>query len=248
MPVRSVLLLGDDHTELGEMAVAGVPPAGALALSRGKFPKGYTHFDPNEDAALVATDGAAWLLAVADGHNGFDAARAAITAVHQTAASTLQAADADLHAALTSAVAAAHRALEAALSDAESWRAASATTLAVALVVGDQLAVASFGDSMVAVIRDQRLIPINRPSPFLVSETDPTGVQIDQTTLVPGDVVLAATDGLTDFLGRRGRRSLPRALSGLDQPTVSARLAVEHAFAGGAGDNIGVALLLHRRH
>jgi len=63
--VRTAALWGDEHTELGEIAVAPLLPQAAVALSRGKFPKGYPHLDPNEDAVLAATDGANWLLPVA---------------------------------------------------------------------------------------------------------------------------------------------------------------------------------------
>ncbi len=93
--VSQAALWGDEHTELGEMAVAPLRPSAAVALSRGKFPKGYPHLDPNEDAVLAATDGVTWLLAVADGHNGFDAARAAVAALQTGAAAILKAAAGD---------------------------------------------------------------------------------------------------------------------------------------------------------
>jgi hypothetical protein len=75
------MLLGDQAVELGEVIQAELGSSCALALSRGRFAKGYPYLDPNEDACLAATDGHRYLLAVADGHNGFDAARAAITAL-----------------------------------------------------------------------------------------------------------------------------------------------------------------------
>jgi len=240
MAVRSAVLWGSDHTELGEIAVAEVPPASGLGISRGKFRKGYPYLDPNEDAVLVAADGTSWLLAVADGHGGFDAARAAIAALQTTGAEILGQTDPEV--AIATAARAAHAAIVAANWD--DARAGSATTLAVALVIGDQLTVGSFGDSMVAVARDQRLLPVNRPSPFLDAGTDPAEVQISQAALQRGDVVLAATDGLTDFLGSHGPRALARTLSSTEEPGVLVRLAVEQAFAGGAGDNIAVALMV----
>ena len=75
---RSALLLGEDHTELEEVAITEVTPNLAIGISRGRFPKGYPHVDPNEDAVYAATDGTTTVLVVADGHQGFDAARAAI--------------------------------------------------------------------------------------------------------------------------------------------------------------------------
>jgi len=242
MTATSAVLLGSDHTELGEIAVAGLPPAGAIAISRGKFRKGYPYLDPNEDAVLIATDDTSWLLAVADGHDGFDAARAAIGALDANAAETL--AERDQEAAIRDAVIAAHAAVVAAVTDAEDARADSATTLAVALVAGDRLTVGSFGDSMVAVARDDRLRPINRPSPFLDAHADAAATQISRATLAPGDVVLVATDGLIDFLGPGGPKSLARALATSNDPGEIARRGVEHAFAGGAGDNVAVAVLL----
>jgi len=276
MSLDTVALWGSDHTELGEIAVAEVPPAGALAISRGKFRKGYPYVDPNEDAVLVATDGTVWLLAVADGHNGFDAARAAIAAVEATCAETLAEAVTDPQAAVAGVIAVAHTRIVAAIQDRVQDRVqhrvqhpvpnratdrvqdlvpdpdfddSAATTLAVALLTGnlltgDRVTVGSFGDSMIAVVRDARLRPVNHPSPFLDAAADPADVQISEARLYPGDVVLAATDGLTDFLGPNGPRVLARTLSSTEDPATLVRLAVEHAFAGGAGDNVAVAVVV----
>ena len=243
MTLRMTVLWGDEHTDLGEVAVAELLPNAALALSRGKFPKGYPHLDPNEDAVLAATNGPAWMLAVADGHNGFDAARGAMATLQSSAAQTLKRAGSDPEAAITSVFTAAHRAVVAAVEYPGGPRANSATTLAVGLITGDELLVGSFGDSMMAVVRAGRLRPINRTSPFLDVGTEPADLQVSRQTLEPGDVVFAATDGLTDFLGRYGRRSLGRTLGGNQSPGTLARLAVERAFAGGAGDNVAVALV-----
>ena len=82
---QSALLLGSDHTELDEVAIEVVTPNLAIGISSGRFPKGYPHADPNEDAVFATTDGVTTILAVADGHHGFDAARAAITAIAEAA-------------------------------------------------------------------------------------------------------------------------------------------------------------------
>ena len=88
---HSALLLGEDHTELEEVAITEVAPNLAIGISRGRFPKGYPHIDPNEDAAYAATDGTTTVLAVADGHQGFDAARAATSAIADTAPGVIDA-------------------------------------------------------------------------------------------------------------------------------------------------------------
>jgi serine/threonine protein phosphatase PrpC len=75
--VRCVLLRGREHLELGAVDVVGEGPA-AVAISLGGAPKPYAHQDPNEDAVLFATGRAGTLLAVADGHNGFEAAEVSL--------------------------------------------------------------------------------------------------------------------------------------------------------------------------
>jgi serine/threonine protein phosphatase PrpC len=75
--VRSALLRGREHTLLGAhgaIAEANV----AIAISRGGFAKQYAYVDPNEDAAAFAYGARAVLLAVADGHSGFEAAEVAL--------------------------------------------------------------------------------------------------------------------------------------------------------------------------
>jgi serine/threonine protein phosphatase PrpC len=75
--VRSALLRGRDHTELGAI-VAEAEGRAAAAISRGGAPKRYPHVDPNEDAALFASGPGGTLLAVADAHEGFAAAELAL--------------------------------------------------------------------------------------------------------------------------------------------------------------------------
>ncbi len=68
---------GREHTELGVFGAVG-EGALAVAISRGGFAKQYAFVDPNEDAAAFALGRAGWLLAVADGHSGFEAAEVAL--------------------------------------------------------------------------------------------------------------------------------------------------------------------------
>jgi hypothetical protein len=81
---RTGLLLGSGHENLGEFEIEEVSSHIAIGISRGRFPKAYAHIDPNEDAVSAATDDTTTVLAVADGHNGFDAARTAILAIADT--------------------------------------------------------------------------------------------------------------------------------------------------------------------
>jgi serine/threonine protein phosphatase PrpC len=75
--VRSALLRGREHTLLGVHGAISEANA-AIAISRGGFAKQYAYVDPNEDAAAFALGERAVLLAVADGHSGFEAAEVAL--------------------------------------------------------------------------------------------------------------------------------------------------------------------------
>jgi serine/threonine protein phosphatase PrpC len=75
--MRSGLLFGREHTKLGAVAALAEGRC-AIALSRGGFAKQYAHRDPNEDAAAFAIGTAGALLAVADGHEGHEAAELAL--------------------------------------------------------------------------------------------------------------------------------------------------------------------------
>ena len=75
--MRAALLRGRDHVALGAhgaIAEANV----AIAISRGGYAKQYAYVDANEDAAAFATGERGVLLAVADGHSGFEAAEVAL--------------------------------------------------------------------------------------------------------------------------------------------------------------------------
>lgn len=75
---------------------------------------------------------------------------------------------------------------------------------------------------------------------FLTASSDPASIDVQTVALTPDSMVIATSDGVVDFVPRPER--LPRSI--WDLP---ARAAVEHlvgaAFAGGAGDNIAVAVL-----
>ncbi|MDX1648907.1 MAG: hypothetical protein R3263_03550, partial [Myxococcota bacterium] len=69
--MRSAILRGRDHHHLGAVDVVSEGPA-AAAISMGGAPKSYAHTDPNEDAAAFALGASGRLVAVADGHRGFE--------------------------------------------------------------------------------------------------------------------------------------------------------------------------------
>ncbi|MGI9431532.1 MAG: PP2C family protein-serine/threonine phosphatase [Myxococcota bacterium] len=75
--MKSALLRGRDHVALGAIDAVAEADA-AIAISVGGAPKTYSHADPNEDAALFAIGEAGTLVAVADGHRGFEAAEVAL--------------------------------------------------------------------------------------------------------------------------------------------------------------------------
>lgn len=85
--MRSALLRGREHLAQGAVAAIAEGPA-AIALSIGGHAKTYRHTDPNEDAALFALGEAGTLVAVADGHHGFEAAEIALD--HLTSNAALQ--------------------------------------------------------------------------------------------------------------------------------------------------------------
>lgn len=75
--MRAALLRGREHVELGAVDAVAEGAAG-IAISRGGALKAYAHHDPNEDGALLALGDAGVLVAVADGHHGFEAAEVAL--------------------------------------------------------------------------------------------------------------------------------------------------------------------------
>lgn len=236
--MRTALLLGSDHTTLGATATVTAGRT-AAALSRGRFPKGYPHIDPNEDAVVVADLASHLLLAVADGHDGSEAAEVAITAI----AARLESLD------LTDTTAALRDLTSAVVARAQERLGAtpSRTALSIVLVDGRRVATATFGDTSVILLRAGKARRVSRPAPFLGPEVTVDTAAFTAPPVRPGDRVVAATDGLLDFLGRN---ALPR-LAAIDAPDQEAwvRAAVEAAFDGGAGDNIAVgALLASGRH
>ena len=144
------VLRGSESQTIGGVSLVAEGSA-AISLSQGGFAKRYQHTDPNEDAAAFALGGSGLLLAVADGHNGCDAAELAIDEL-MLRSGALLARDRKADAGWWQNVAletfgAIQTALVARI--AQGVRGHSRTTLALALVLPDQdlLAFAALGDS-----------------------------------------------------------------------------------------------------
>jgi len=221
--MQTAALFGSDYPTLGDVGVVTLAESTAAAISRGRFPKGYPHVDPNEDAVALAVSDDARLLAVADGHNGFEAAKAAIEAILEAAGTLVVDAD------LASAMQAASSAISVVVADLAPPRSESRSALSLALIHDGFLHIATAGDTVVVV---------GGTAPFLGPDLDTEPV-VAGLALEPGDLVVVASDGLPDFLGR----DWPDRLAGLASENAESfvRAAVAAAFAGGAGDNIAVA-------
>lgn len=239
MTADTVRLLGSDSTVLGEVSSAEVERAG-VALSRGRFPKPKNWVDPNEDAVLAAHDGDRWLLVAADGHFGFDAARAAIGAIETLASETL-ADDRDGRTVMAATVDRARDAVAESLSTADEARARSRTSLSAVLIRPGEIVAATYGDSSVFLVRRGKVRTLTATTRFLGPRT--TLPPVVRMRLRPGDGLAVVTDGFTDFLGRAIASTLRRELAG-QEPAQAAHALVLAAFAGGAGDNVGVVVLL----
>lgn len=239
--LRLTVLWGEDHPELGEVAVTSLGERCALALSRGRHPKAYPHLDPNEDAVAAATDGTATLLLVADGHSGFDAARAATGAVLDRVPDLL--ARSDPEETLREAFAAAREAVAGTLADLAEPRRSTRTTLTVAVLRDRRLVTATRGDSAAVRIAGGRPTPLGRRTEFLGPDTDLDRLHPEEADLEEGDLLVLATDGLYDFLGRRWPERLAELATEHPDPGAYVQAAVRAAFSGGAGDNVGVGAL-----
>ncbi|MCZ6663179.1 MAG: protein phosphatase 2C domain-containing protein [Actinobacteria bacterium] len=239
--VQHSVLWGHDHPQLGVVATEEISPRVAIALSRGKYPKGYPHLDPNEDAVAAATDGRATLLAVADGHSGHDAATAAIQTIVDSASSLLAGVGPNPQRLLRNVLEEVARAIGSTRAANSGERARSRTALSIALLAPDLVTAVGFGDTRVVLVGRSGATFLGSPAPFLGSETELTDVTVADSPVTPGDTVLAASDGLLDFLGPDGLGRLAEMADGASAGGL-ARAAVEAAFEGAAGDNIAVAV------
>jgi len=234
---RSVLLLGSDHTELGEVEISVLSPNTAIGISRGRFPKGYAHVDPNEDAVFAATDGTTTVLAVADGHHGFDAAKAAITAL---AGATAKIIGRSLESIVRDLTASAIAAVAENIPSLPPPRDTSRTALTICAIRDTEFATTTIGDTTCLVATKHRVRRIGASSPFLSPDTDGQTIRVDVTEVPPNSTFVVASDGFTDFV-QEIDRTVRMVSEQSPEDAVEALMAA--AFAGGAGDNIAVGII-----
>ena len=236
---HSALLLGEDHTELEEVAIREITPNLAIGISRGRFPKGYAHVDPNEDAAYAATDGTTTILAVADGHHGFDAARAAIIAIADAAPLVT---DMPPEAGVRRLAESAIQAVAALIPSLPAPRNTSRTSLTICAIRANTIVGITLGDTACLVARRRRLTQLGKTSDFLSADSDPMSIRVETASLRPGNSIVLATDGLLDFAA--DVRGSLRTVADTDAVGAFESL-ISAAFAGGAGDNIAIAVSRH---
>jgi hypothetical protein len=228
------LLVGSEWEELGRIGVAAHDDRLAIALSRGLHPKGYPYVDPNEDAVVGAADDDARLVAVLDGHRGFDAAEAAAAAVVAWTPDLL--AGGEVHDALH----AAHEAVVRAVASREDERAGSRTALTLAVARDGRLEHATWGDTSLLLVRGRRAEVLSRPVEFLGPGSRVP--RVVRTRLRARDRLVAVSDGLTTFAGRDWPSLVAARTTG--RPAEDACMDLISAAGDlGAGDNVAVAVL-----
>ncbi len=235
---EATVLWGPDHQELGPIATGEVGPSLAVALSRGRYPKGYHYVDPNEDAAMVAAAGDSRLAAVADGHTGFDAAAAAMQWLEAAAPDLL----AEPVAGLEGAPASLTRAVNSATSALAGDRRRSATTLTLCVVQRRAGLVLNYGDSVAVLCGRRRAKVVSRETDFLGQRNAPGAPSLGSFTVRPGSLLVLCTDGVVDFLGRSWLRVVHDTVRRSSAPLTAAVALVERAHDGGSGDNAAVAV------
>lgn len=238
-PVRTVTLLGWDYPTLGEVATVSLEPGMGLALSRGRYPKSYAHLDLNEDAAMVAAGDGGRLALVADGHNGFDAAMAAVLAARQLAEEALAGEGlAEAHDLETVVGRLANRIANGVarkVSGAPADRRHSRTALTAVLLLPSGSAIVHAGDTAALRIRGGRAQKLTKARPFIGHGDGAPGTQSLRTRA--GDRLVLASDGIVDYLGRDSTAAVAR-LAATGSPEQAGRALVEAAMAGGAGDHL----------
>ena len=237
--VRAIALLGRDWTELGPLALAELPDGGALALSRGARPKAYAHTDPNEDAALLVRTPSGVLLAVADGFNGSEASELAVARARARAAELVEASGDAFRAEVLRLADEVLRGLP--------RGSRSRSCLVLAALRGDRVELASLGDSNAFVAGVPFGLANDNPlllgNPESLARVRPEVFHWRKTR--PADERIAlVSDGVTNFT--RDIPGIARVLAEAPSDLAAARAIAEEAFAGGAGDNVAVAVFAGR--
>jgi serine/threonine protein phosphatase PrpC len=233
--MRSISLLGRDWTELGPLALAELPDGGALALSRGAQPKSYAHTDPNEDAALIVRTATGVLLAVADGFNGTEASELGIARARARAEELVEASGDAFRAAVIR--------LADDVLGALPRGSRSRSCLVLAALRGDRVELASFGDSNAFLAGTRH--GLANENPLLLGKGDSLGrvrpeVFHFQHARGGRERIALVSDGVTNFTADPS--SIARTLAESSTDLDAARAIAETALAGGAGDNVAVAV------
>jgi serine/threonine protein phosphatase PrpC len=177
---------------------------------------------------------------VADGHGGFDAARAGIGAVLEAAETLVGADEAALAAGVEVVLSNARAAVADALERVALDRFASRTALSVVAGRGHSAAVGTAGDTAAVRVGGRRRAKrLGRPQAFLGPWTEPAPPA--SVRLRPGERVVVCSDGLPDALGARWLQSTAALCEGLAGPEAARRL-VDAALERGAADNVAVAV------
>ncbi|HTO54988.1 MAG TPA: protein phosphatase 2C domain-containing protein [Myxococcota bacterium] len=233
--MRSIALLGRDWTELGPLALAELPDGGALALSRGAHAKSYAHTDPNEDGALVVRTPSGVLLAVTDGFNGTEASELGIARVRARAAELVESSGEAFRRQVTR--------LADEVRDALPRGSRSRSCLVLVALRGERMELASLGDSNAFVASAPKgLVPENTlllGNPESLARARP---ELFHRELVRagGARIALVSDGITNFTPDVS--SIARTLAESPSDLAAARAIAEAALAGGAGDNVAVAV------
>jgi serine/threonine protein phosphatase PrpC len=202
-------LWGSESQIIGGVSVIAEGSA-AISLSQGGFKKRYPHTDPNEDAAAFAFGEAGVLLAVADGHNGCDAAKSAIDELMLRAGALLTrngSTDDEWKNDALETIGAIQTALVSRVE--QGVRGHSRTTLALALVLPSEglLAFASVGDSHIFRVCPNEVVDLGAHSEglrcFLGNPANDLGTLAKKSvigveSLANTRAVILATDGISE--------------------------------------------------
>ena len=226
------ILRGREHLELAAIELRAEAEA-AIALSIGGAPKRYAHTDPNEDVALLVVREDGLLLAVADGHGGYEAAELALDAIRiwDSELPARGEGSADWSRLALGAFALANQRILA--NAVRGGRRRSRTTLAFARVEPEAGAIrwASIGDSHVFhaangvldLARARSHDPASRGGTFFLGVGEETEASLEEKCRI-GEEHLADTQALvlaTDGLSERG--------IGVDEPADTVAAAVRSA-------------------
>jgi len=234
------------------MGVVGVEPVGenaGVALSYGAQPKHWSPGAPNEDAVAAVAGPDATLLVVADGHNGYESVPPAVNTLLGSLGADPpgdQLSDGEVVDLFCKANDAVCEVTDCPPEPAKPSR----TTLVLCLLSGSRLQWASFGDSEVFVAGPAGARSLGSPKLKFIGypmDREAVSASLDRgvVNLDVGGWVVGVTDGFVDFVDRPGAR-IADLISRVDDegvaPAHAAEALVHLAGAGGAGDNVGVAL------